>query len=50
MSDTAIPNITTSDHARADLAVLPVGSFEQYGPYLPLGTDTLVAVLRLTSE
>ncbi|AYL39801.1 creatininase family protein [Streptomyces sp. PDY-4] len=25
------------------IAVLPVGSFEQHGPYLPLSTDTLVA-------
>ncbi|MFI6253301.1 creatininase family protein [Streptomyces sp. NPDC051016] len=25
------------------IAVLPVGSFEQHGPYLPLATDTLVA-------
>lgn len=25
------------------MAVLPVGSYEQHGPYLPLATDTLVA-------
>ncbi|NJP49779.1 creatininase family protein [Streptomyces sp. SBST2-5] len=25
------------------VAILPVGSFEQHGPYLPLATDTLVA-------
>ncbi len=25
------------------IAVLPVGSYEQHGPYLPLATDTLVA-------
>ena len=27
----------------AQVAVLPVGSFEQHGPFLPLATDTLVA-------
>jgi creatinine amidohydrolase len=27
----------------AQVAVLPIGSFEQHGPYLPLATDTLVA-------
>jgi creatinine amidohydrolase len=25
------------------VALLPIGSFEQHGPYLPLTTDTLVA-------
>jgi creatinine amidohydrolase len=29
-------------------AVLPVGSFEQHGPYLPLITDTVVASLITT--
>jgi creatinine amidohydrolase len=40
-----IPVDTTEDaRARgARIAVLPVGSFEQHGPYLPLATDTLVA-------
>ncbi|MFI9155828.1 creatininase family protein [Streptomyces sp. NPDC053367] len=40
-----VPADTTEDvRARnARIAVLPVGSFEQHGPYLPLATDTLVA-------
>lgn len=44
-----VPGDTTEDvRARAadgsaQVAVLPVGSYEQHGPYLPLATDTLVA-------
>ncbi|MFI7025747.1 creatininase family protein [Micromonospora sp. NPDC049900] len=36
---------TTMDEANraADVAVLPVGSFEQHGDHLPLMTDTIVA-------
>ena len=40
-----LPADTTLD-ARdrgATVALLPIGSFEQHGPYLPLTTDTLVA-------
>ena len=46
---TNVPLITvrTSHEVRdaaADVAVLPVGSFEQHGGHLPLATDTVVAV------
>ncbi|WP_018686453.1 creatininase family protein [Actinokineospora enzanensis] len=36
---------TSTDEAKrgARVAVLPVGSFEQHGDYLPLATDTIVA-------
>lgn len=36
---------TTTDEAEraAKIAILPVGSFEQHGPYLPLITDTVMA-------
>ncbi|MBD0421217.1 creatininase family protein [Streptomyces sp. TRM S81-3] len=44
-----VPADTTEDVRRRgagvarQVAVLPVGSYEQHGPYLPLATDTLVA-------
>ncbi|MET7572336.1 creatininase family protein [Streptomyces sp. NPDC005492] len=44
-----VPADTTQDvrvrgaGVSTQVAVLPVGSFEQHGPYLPLATDTLVA-------
>lgn len=37
-----LPNITATE-VESDVAVLPVGSFEQHGAHLPLATDTIVA-------
>jgi creatinine amidohydrolase len=43
--DHLLPTTTTSDEKSRDAkcAILPVGSFEQHGDYLPLITDTVVA-------
>lgn len=42
-----MPGLTTEEvRARsAAVAVLPIGSFEQHGPYLPLITDTAIACI-----
>lgn len=50
MSRRIIPDTVTVDPAATTaMAVLPVGSFEQHGPYLPLGTDTLIACAIATA-
>jgi creatinine amidohydrolase len=40
-----IPTQSTEDEAynKSLTAILPIGSFEQHGPYLPLATDTIIA-------
>ncbi len=35
--------VTSGEVAGAEVVLVPVGSTEQHGPHLPLGTDTLVA-------
>lgn len=50
MSRDIIPDLTTTDPtATSTIAVLPVGAFEQHGPHLPLGTDTLIACAITTA-
>jgi creatinine amidohydrolase/Fe(II)-dependent formamide hydrolase-like protein len=46
-TDRIITTATSGDEAKraASVAVLPIGSFEQHGEYLPLTTDTLIASL-----
>jgi creatinine amidohydrolase len=52
MTDTYLLPLNTSaqeQDRRAQVAVLPVGSFEQHGAFLPLATDTVVAATITTA-
>ncbi|MGW2082655.1 creatininase family protein [Streptomyces sp. NPDC001939] len=42
-----LPTITTTDvqEQGPQVAILPIGSYEQHGPYLPLVTDTAIACI-----
>ncbi|GAA4182428.1 creatininase family protein [Streptosporangium oxazolinicum] len=44
---TLLPTATTTEERDRDaqVAILPIGSFEQHGDHLPLSTDTIVATL-----
>jgi len=41
----SVSTTTDPQTRQATTAILPIGSFEQHGPYLPLTTDTLIACI-----
>ena len=51
VSDPSILDMTFPEFqaaaAKTDIVLLPIGSIEEHGPNLPLGTDSLLAVAQL---
>jgi creatinine amidohydrolase/Fe(II)-dependent formamide hydrolase-like protein len=46
MLDMTLPEFRAAV-AKTDIVILPIGSIEEHGPNLPLGTDSLLAVAQL---